>query len=167
MGGSAPKQWGVTPPISMVGPTDAENAVNQALVEELKRQNSFELPEESQKRIAVLNQLQKVTEEFVRQVCAAKGLPEAVIKSSGGKIFTFGSYRLGVYGPGKFKPDVHRGSNAADRGTMYPRIRYRYPSTLPFSNPSTRFLPVLTPHFADLCTSYRAYPGSGCLCSNH
>ncbi|RPB29257.1 Poly(A) polymerase [Terfezia boudieri ATCC MYA-4762] len=97
---SAPKQWGVTPPISIVGPTDTENAVNQALVEELKRQNSFESPEESQKRIAVLNQLQKVTEEFVRQVCAAKGLPDGVIKSSGGKIFTFGSYRLGVYGPG-------------------------------------------------------------------
>jgi len=103
---SALKQWGVTRPISMLGPTDAENAVNQALVEELKRQNSFESSEESQKRVAVLNQLQKITEEFVRQVCTAKGLPEAVIKSSGGKIFTFGSYRLGVYGPGKFNHDV-------------------------------------------------------------
>ena len=91
----------MTPPISTIGPTESENAVNQALVEELKRQNSFESPEESQKRLMVLNQLQKISEEFVRHVCTAKGLPEAVVKSSGGKIFTFGSYRLGVYGPGK------------------------------------------------------------------
>ncbi|KAF8473589.1 Poly(A) polymerase central domain-containing protein [Kalaharituber pfeilii] len=94
------QQWGVTPPISLVGPTESENAVNMALVEELKRQNSFESPEESQKRIQVLNQLQKITEDFVRHVCTVKGLPEAVVRSSGGKIFTFGSYRLGVYGPG-------------------------------------------------------------------
>lgn len=106
----------------MVGPTEAENAVNQALVEELKRQNSFESSEESQKRIAVLNQLQKVTEEFVRQVCAAKGLPEAVIKSSGGKIFTFGSYRLGVYGPGKFNPNVGGDLKVLIGNRMYARI---------------------------------------------
>lgn len=94
------KQWGVTPPISTVGPTDQENTVNIALIDELKRQNSFESQEESQRRIAVLTQLQKITEEFVRTVCIAKGLQEAVVNISGGKVFTFGSYRLGVYGPG-------------------------------------------------------------------
>ena len=98
---STQTQWGLTPPISTVGPTDSEVAVNQALVEELKRQNSFESSEESQKRVSVLQQLQKITEEFVRQVCTAKGLSEVVVRSSGGKICTFGSYRLGVYGPGK------------------------------------------------------------------
>jgi poly(A) polymerase len=30
----------------------------------------------------------------------AKGLPTEILKESGGKIFTYGSYRLGVYGPG-------------------------------------------------------------------
>lgn len=29
-----------------------------------------------------------------------KGLPEHIVNNSGGKIFTFGSYRLGAYGPG-------------------------------------------------------------------
>ncbi|KAI5808495.1 Poly(A) polymerase central domain-containing protein [Peziza echinospora] len=100
MTSETPRQWGVTPPISTVGPTEAENSVNQALVEELKRQHSFETPEESQRRVQVLGRLQQVTEEFVMAVCTAKGMPESVASSSGGKIFTFGSYRLGVYGPG-------------------------------------------------------------------
>jgi poly(A) polymerase len=34
-------------------------------------------------------------------VSVKKGLSQAAIEAAGGKIFTFGSYRLGVYGPGK------------------------------------------------------------------
>jgi poly(A) polymerase len=33
-------------------------------------------------------------------VSKKKGLGDAVASSAGGKIFTYGSYRLGVYGPG-------------------------------------------------------------------
>jgi len=36
----------------------------------------------------------------VRQVSRAQGLPEPVVKNAGGKIFTYGSFRLGVFGPG-------------------------------------------------------------------
>lgn len=39
--------------------------------------------------------------EFVRHVCKKRELPKAAIENAGGKIFTFGSYRLGVYGPGE------------------------------------------------------------------
>jgi poly(A) polymerase len=36
----------------------------------------------------------------VKQVSRAQGLAEPVVKLAGGKIFTYGSYRLGVFGPG-------------------------------------------------------------------
>jgi poly(A) polymerase len=36
----------------------------------------------------------------VRQVSRAQGFPEPVVKNAGGKIFTYGSFRLGVFGPG-------------------------------------------------------------------
>ncbi len=51
-------------------------------------------------RTVVLESLQKITTEFVRQVSKKKGFSDAVANSAGGKIFTYGSYRLGVYGPG-------------------------------------------------------------------
>lgn len=38
--------------------------------------------------------------EFVRKVSLERGLSEAAANAAGGKIFTFGSYRLGVHGPG-------------------------------------------------------------------
>lgn len=47
----------------------------------------------------MLEHIQKVVEEFVRRVCKAKGLPASTVENAGGKIFTFGSYSLGVYGP--------------------------------------------------------------------
>jgi poly(A) polymerase len=51
-------------------------------------------------RSAVLNSLQQITEEFVRQVGKAQGLAENIVKNLGGKIVTFGSFKLGVIGPG-------------------------------------------------------------------
>lgn len=36
----------------------------------------------------------------MRQVSRAQRLPENVVKNAGGKIFTYGSFRLGVFGPG-------------------------------------------------------------------
>lgn len=34
-------------------------------------------------------------------MCKKKGLPDHFVNQAGGKIFTYGSYRLGVYGPGE------------------------------------------------------------------
>ena len=52
-------------------------------------------------RAVVLKNLQKITVEFVKQVGREKKMPEAIINEAGGKIFTYGSYRLGVFGPGE------------------------------------------------------------------
>ena len=49
----------------------------------------------------MLKNLQKITVEFVKHVGREKKMPEAIINEAGGKIFTYGSYRLGVFGPGE------------------------------------------------------------------
>ncbi len=41
-----------------------------------------------------------MAEKFVHTVCKAQGLSDEVANAAGGKIFTFGSFRLGVFGPG-------------------------------------------------------------------
>ncbi|KAF2757026.1 Poly(A) polymerase papa [Pseudovirgaria hyperparasitica] len=94
------RQWGQNPPISTALPTEQENQLNAALIDELKRENNFERPEETEKRVEILNTFQKVTEEFVKLVGRNKGLAQSAIDNAGGKVFTYGSYRLGVYGPG-------------------------------------------------------------------
>lgn len=94
------QQYGTTPPISMAAPTDAEIAVNNEMIQELKRQGNFESAAETELRVKVLNELQKLTLQFVTAVGINKNMPEQTARESGGKIFTYGSYRLGVYGPG-------------------------------------------------------------------
>ena len=52
-------------------------------------------------RMKVLSIFQRVAVEFVKSVMSKKGnLPQSIINAAGGKIYTYGSYRLGVYGPG-------------------------------------------------------------------
>ncbi|KAF7117112.1 hypothetical protein CNMCM5793_005796 [Aspergillus hiratsukae] len=94
------RQWGVTPPISTALPTPDELAANDDLISELKAQNNFESPAETERRKQVLQLIQRVTHEFVKVVSRKKGLSPAAVEAAGGKIFTYGSYRLGVYGPG-------------------------------------------------------------------
>ena len=48
----------------------------------------------------VLAKLSVIVKHFVHRISLARNLPEAVASEAGGKIFTFGSYRLGVHGTG-------------------------------------------------------------------
>jgi poly(A) polymerase len=54
-------------------------------------------------RVVVLGKLDKMVKDFVYQVSKSKGFPDSLAKEAGGKIFTYGSYRLGVHGAGKAK----------------------------------------------------------------
>ncbi|ODQ45343.1 hypothetical protein PICMEDRAFT_17807 [Pichia membranifaciens NRRL Y-2026] len=100
MSAASVRQYGVTPPISTEGPTKAEIALNDSMIEELRNQKSFESEVETEKRRKVLAILQQLTQTFVYTVSRTKNMSEGMAKDAGGKIFTFGSYRLGVYGPG-------------------------------------------------------------------
>lgn len=101
MATSTTKQWGVSPPISIALPDPIDNQMNDELVEELKRENNYETQEGADKRIETLNLLNRVTEEFVREVSRKKRYPPSQINQFGGKIFPYGSFRLKVYGPGE------------------------------------------------------------------
>lgn len=100
MNNTTKKQYGVTPPISTEGPKREEILLNDTMIEELRNQNSFESAAETEKRVKVLGILQQLTQKFVYTVSIKKNMSEGMAKDAGGKIFTFGSYRLGVYGPG-------------------------------------------------------------------
>ncbi|KAM5345559.1 hypothetical protein ACJ41O_011420 [Fusarium nematophilum] len=93
--------YGVTPPISVQLPTDAELRASEALIEELRRQKTFESPADTDKRHQVLDSLQLICNEFVRRVAQEKEPKNEVLtRNARGKVFTYGSFRLGVFGPG-------------------------------------------------------------------
>lgn len=97
---STTKFLGVTPPVTVAGPTDKEKQLTESLVTELRRQDMFETAAESRLREVVLGKLDGMVKEFVYKACLEKGMSESLARQAGGKIFTFGSYRLGVHGPG-------------------------------------------------------------------
>ena len=51
----------------------------------------------------MLGEIQLLTREFVYKVSIQKKMTEEMARAAGGKIFTFGSYRLGVFAPGEQK----------------------------------------------------------------
>ncbi|KAF9236242.1 polymerase [Melanogaster broomeanus] len=91
---------GVTPPISTADSNEREKEVTASLMEELRNQKTFETVEESRTREVVLGRVAALVKQFVYQVSLKRGLSETAATAAGGKIFTFGSYRLGVHGPG-------------------------------------------------------------------
>ncbi|KAF8341454.1 Poly(A) polymerase central domain-containing protein [Cantharellus anzutake] len=94
------QQYGVTPPISTAGPTQREIEVTESLKQELIGRNSYESQEESKLREITLGRIAVLVRKFVHDVMIERGLSETMASTAGGKIFTFGSYRLGVHGPG-------------------------------------------------------------------
>ncbi|KAJ8289021.1 hypothetical protein COCON_G00016800 [Conger conger] len=96
----SPKHYGITSPISLALPKEVDLALTRKLTEALKPYGVFEEELELQRRILVLGKLNMLVKEWIRDISETKNLPMSIIENVGGKIFTFGSYRLGVHTKG-------------------------------------------------------------------
>uniref|UniRef100_A0A8C8H7M6 polynucleotide adenylyltransferase n=1 Tax=Oncorhynchus tshawytscha TaxID=74940 RepID=A0A8C8H7M6_ONCTS len=94
------EHYGITSPISLAQAKEADLVLTHRLTEALKPYGVFEEELELQRRIHVLGKLNTLVKEWIRDVSETKNLPASVIETVGGKIFTFGSYRLGVHTKG-------------------------------------------------------------------
>ncbi|KAK3092703.1 hypothetical protein FSP39_006186 [Pinctada imbricata] len=95
------KYLGVTSPISLEGPKPFDIKLSQKLVEVLKPHGVFESDEELTHRMEVLHKVNTLVREWIKDVGRDKcNIPESKIHSFGGKVCTFGSYRLGVHTKG-------------------------------------------------------------------
>ncbi|KAI8895638.1 Poly(A) polymerase central domain-containing protein [Globomyces pollinis-pini] len=100
MNRSASSYLGITPPVSTKLPETFEFLATEKLIHSLNNYNQYESIQEAENRQLVLGKLDLIFKEFVRNVSIKNGLPESLANEVGGKIFTFGSYRLGVHGKG-------------------------------------------------------------------
>ncbi|XP_008775817.1 nuclear poly(A) polymerase 4-like [Phoenix dactylifera] len=96
----AQRLYGVTKPISTAGPTEADLRRTVELEKFLADSGLYENKEEAAKREEVLGQIDQIVKSWVRQLTRQRGYTDQMVADANAIIFTFGSYRLGVHGPG-------------------------------------------------------------------
>lgn len=94
------QRLGITEPISYGGPSEYDVSKTHELEKYLENVGLYESQEEAVSREEVLGRLDQIVKLWVKTISRAKGLNEQLVQEANAKIFTFGSYRLGVHGPG-------------------------------------------------------------------
>lgn len=92
--------YGVTNPVNLRLPQEGDIHRSNELISVLKALKLYETAAGTIQRERVLNELNRIILEWVVEVGIEQGLDEEEARQAGGKIFTFGSYRLGVTTPG-------------------------------------------------------------------
>ncbi|CRK92974.1 CLUMA_CG006485, isoform A [Clunio marinus] len=94
------KQLGMTSAISLAGPKQEDIQRTVDLEKSLEPFNVFENEQELNHRMEILAKLNGLVKQWVKDVSISKNMPEQMAEKLGGKIYTFGSYRLGVHHKG-------------------------------------------------------------------
>lgn len=92
-----PRSYGITSPLSLDGPTEKDEILTRDLHQTINPFGAFDSHDGLSHRISVLTKLNELVKDFVRKVAVEKNIPQHLHDSLGGKIYTFGSYRLGVH----------------------------------------------------------------------
>uniref|UniRef100_A0A0V0IDC1 polynucleotide adenylyltransferase n=1 Tax=Solanum chacoense TaxID=4108 RepID=A0A0V0IDC1_SOLCH len=95
-----PKEYGVTKPLSLAGPMEADIQRTKELEKFLVGAGLYESAEEAAKREGVLCQLKQIVKDWVKDLTRLRGYNDQMVEDANAVILTFGSYRLGVHGPG-------------------------------------------------------------------
>ena len=144
------KTYGVTDPISTANPTPKENGLNDSLIAELKSRGSFESEQSTRKRVEVLSLFQKMAQEFVYITSKNKNMSDGMAKDAGGKVFTFGSYRLGVHSPGSDIDTlvvVPKHVTRDDFFTVFEQIIRKRPELEEITSVPDAFMPIIKIEF--------------------
>lgn len=91
---------GMTSAISVAPPKPADLLKTKELEESLKPFDVFESEQELNHRMLILGKLYNLVKQWIKDVSIRRNMPESVAEHVGGKVYTFGSYRLGVHNKG-------------------------------------------------------------------
>lgn len=86
--------------ISTAEPKDEDIQATDELEKCLRQFNVFESERELTHRMEVLSKLNLIFNEFIKDLSIGQNVPAEMAAKLGGRIHTFGSYRLGVHSPG-------------------------------------------------------------------
>lgn len=91
---------GMTSAISTALPKENDLKRTSELQETLKSYDIFESEQELNHRMLTLSKLNSLVKTWIKNLSIERNMPESVADNVGGKIYTFGSYRLGVHNKG-------------------------------------------------------------------
>lgn len=94
------KTLGMTSAISTAMPKPEDVLRTNELEKSLEPYDAFETEAELNHRMEILSKLNILVKKWVRDVSISKNMPPQMAEKVGGKIYTFGSYRLGVHHKG-------------------------------------------------------------------
>uniref|UniRef100_A0A1B6LAR1 Poly(A) polymerase n=1 Tax=Graphocephala atropunctata TaxID=36148 RepID=A0A1B6LAR1_9HEMI len=97
---SSYKALGMTSAISTAEPKPVDLQRTTELQEALKPFNVCESDQELNHRMEILCKLNTLVKDWIKELSISRNMPESVAEQVGGKIYTFGSYRLGVHHKG-------------------------------------------------------------------
>lgn len=92
-----PRTFGITSPLSLDGPSERDEDLTHELHKTIEPHGAFDTHDGLSHRIQVLTRLNELVKTFVKKVAVEKNIPAHLHDTLGGKIYTFGSYRLGVH----------------------------------------------------------------------
>lgn len=98
--GNVTKNLGMTSAISTAGPKPEDLQATDDLKKTLMQFNVFESDPELQHRWGILAKLNTLATTFIKDLSLNQNVPVDTVHRLGGRIHTFGSYRLGVQMPG-------------------------------------------------------------------
>lgn len=144
------KQLGITSAISLAGPSPEDLQKTVELRKALESYKVFETVEELDHRIEIIAKLNTLFKQWIKEISVAKHMPEVEAEKLGGKIYTFGSYRLGVH---------HRGADIdalcvapyniqrADYFTSFFELLKKQPEVTECRKIEEAFVPVIKMNF--------------------
>jgi poly(A) polymerase len=94
------KSYGVSVPLSTEYPTLKDKELTDKLEETLKKYSVFESDSELRHRMDVLHKINSLFKDWIKRTSVSKNMPEELAEKVGGKVCTFGSFRLGVNSQG-------------------------------------------------------------------
>ncbi|XP_062154391.1 nuclear poly(A) polymerase 4-like isoform X2 [Alnus glutinosa] len=118
----AAKQYGVTKPLSVAGPTEADRQRSRELEKFLVDAGLYESKEEAAKREEVLGRIRQIVKDWVKQLTRLRGYTDQMVEDANAVILTFGSYRLGVHGPGTDIDTLCVGPSYVNREDFFYRL---------------------------------------------
>ena len=93
-------KFGVTETISTEFPTLKDKELTDKLEETLRKYAVFESDSELRQRMDVLHKINQLFKDWIKKISVSKNMPEEIADKVGGKVCTFGSFRLGVNSQG-------------------------------------------------------------------